>query len=234
MKKIIIVALAILVSATFSVNAKDKKEKAAEKPVLTDTLSYAVGVQTTMGLVPFLERTYDFTTLDLDVFLAGFADALKNDTTLFTVKSAREYIDAEKERITREQFAGYIAEQEAFLAANAQNDSVVVLPSGLQYKVIVMGDGPIAKERDNVTVRYEGKMTDGTVFDSSYTRTPDTSSFRASQVIKGWSEALQLMPEGSTWQLFIPAELAYGERQAGQIRPYSALIFTVEVVKVGN
>ena len=90
----------------------------------------------------------------------------------------------------------------------------------------------MATKEDNVTVKYEGKMIDGTVFDSSYKRKPDTTSFRPDQVIKGWTEALCMMPEGSKWELYIPQELAYGERQAGNIKPYSTLIFTVEVVSV--
>ena len=94
------------------------------------------------------------------------------------------------------------------------------------------GEGPIAKADDNITVRYEGHTIDGNVFDSSYKRTPDTTTFRPDQVIKGWTEALCMMPEGSKWMLYIPQNLAYGSRPAGAIKPYSTLVFTVEVVKV--
>ena len=118
------------------------------------------------------------------------------------------------------------------MAENAKKEGVVTLPSGLQYKVITMGEGEKPLKDQTVEVKYEGKMIDGTVFDSSYKRNPPTSKFRCDQVIKGWTEALQLMPVGSKWELYIPQELAYGERQAGQIKPFSALIFTVELMGI--
>ena len=121
---------------------------------------------------------------------------------------------------------------ERFLAENAQKEGVVTLPSGLQYKVLRQGTGAIAKNDDEVVVKYEGHLIDGTEFDSSYKRDPQTSTFRPNQVIKGWTEALTMMPEGSKWELYIPQNLAYGERQAGKIPPYSTLIFTVELEKV--
>ena len=105
-------------------------------------------------------------------------------------------------------------------------------PSGLQYRIIREGNGAVAANDEEVEVKYEGRLIDGTVFDSSYTRNPQTTSFRPSQVIKGWTEALKMMPEGSEWEVYIPQELAYGERQAGKIPPYSTLIFKLEVVKV--
>ncbi len=109
---------------------------------------------------------------------------------------------------------------------------MVTLPSGLQYKVLREGNGPIATKDDEVEVKYEGRLIDGTVFDSSYERNPQTTKFRPTQVIKGWTEALTMMPEGSMWELYIPQTLGYGERQAGKIPPFSTLIFKVELVKV--
>ena len=109
---------------------------------------------------------------------------------------------------------------------------MVTTPSGLQYKVLVKGNGEIPSVDDEVTVKYEGRLIDGTVFDSSYKRPGETSKFRPNQVIKGWTEALTMMPVGSKWELYIPQNLAYGERQAGKISPYSTLIFTVEMVSV--
>lgn len=120
---------------------------------------------------------------------------------------------------------------EEFLAANAKKEGVVVLPSGLQYKVLTQGDGPIPKLTNTVKVNYEGHLIDGTTFDSSYKRNEPTS-FGVRQVIKGWSEALCLMPVGSKWELYIPQELAYGDRDQGQIKPFSALIFTVELLSI--
>ena len=121
---------------------------------------------------------------------------------------------------------------EDFLAENAKKQGVVTLPNGLQYKVITEGKGEKPKATDRVTVKYEGKSIYGKVFDSSYKRNPDTSTFRPDQVIKGWTEALTSMPAGSTWMLYIPQELAYGSRAAGQIKPYATLIFKVELVKI--
>ena len=121
---------------------------------------------------------------------------------------------------------------EDFLSENAKKQGVVTLPNGLQYKVITEGKGEKPKATDRVTVKYEGKSIDGKVFDSSYKRNPQTTTFGLNQVIKGWTEALQLMPVGSKWQLYIPYELAYGERQAGQIPPYSTLVFDLELVSI--
>ena len=120
---------------------------------------------------------------------------------------------------------------ENWLAENKTKPGVVTLPSGLQYKVLKQGDGAIPKASDKVSVNYEGHLIDGTEFDSSYKRNKP-SSFKCSQVIKGWTEALCLMPVGSKWEVYIPQELAYGERNQGTIKPYSALIFTVELLGI--
>ena len=119
-----------------------------------------------------------------------------------------------------------------FLEENAKKDSVITLPSGLQYKVLVKGNGEVPLANDKVKVNYEGRLIDGTVFDSSYKRGEPTE-FTPNQVIMGWKEALTMMPVGSKWQLYIPYELAYGERGAGgDIKPYSMLIFDVELVDI--
>ena len=118
---------------------------------------------------------------------------------------------------------------ERFLEENKTKEGVQVTESGLQYKVITMGTGEKPTERQKVNVDYEGRLIDGTVFDSSYKRGQPTT-FQVNQVIKGWTEALQLMPVGSKWEIYIPYQLAYGDRATGSdIKPYSALIFTVEL-----
>ena len=119
------------------------------------------------------------------------------------------------------------------LAANAKRKSVTTLPSGLQYEVLTKGNGPVATDSTQVEVHYEGSLIDGTVFDSSYKR-GKAATFRPDQVIKGWKEALTLMPQGSVWKLYIPASLGYGERGTQSIPGNSTLIFTVEVIKVGK
>ena len=121
---------------------------------------------------------------------------------------------------------------EKFLAENAKKEGVVTLPSGLQYKVLVKGDGPIPTLDDKIQVNYEGRLVDGTMFDASAKHGDKPMEFKPSQVIKGWQEALTMMPVGSTWQLFIPFELAYGDRDSGQIKPFSALVFDVQLVGI--
>ena len=123
-------------------------------------------------------------------------------------------------------------EGEAFLAANKGKDGVVTLPSGLQYKILTAGTGPKPTASDSVVCNYRGTLINGTEFDSSYKR-GQPATFPVTGVIKGWTEALQLMPVGSKWQLFIPSDLAYGERGAGaDIGPNSTLIFEVELLSI--
>ena len=165
-------------------------------------------------------------------FNAGFIAAIKGDTTIMKTDAANSFFTSTISAAKKQQEEAYKKENSDWLANNAKAEGVKTLPSGLQYKVITEGSGEPASKDDMVTVRYEGKMIDGTVFDSSYTRNPDTSSFRPDQVIKGWTEALTMMPAGSTWMLYIPQELGYGSRAAGKIKPYSTLIFKVEVVKI--
>lgn len=168
-------------------------------------------------------------SLNIDMMAKGFVDALKKDHTVFNDSTAQHFVTVHKE-----QQALKIKEAgENFLKENGQQPDVVTLPSGLQYKVLRQGTGAVAGPNDKVEVKYEGRLINGTVFDSSYTRTPQTTTFSPSQVIKGWTEALTIMPEGSMWELYIPYNLAYGERGAGaDIPPYSTLIFKVEVEKV--
>jgi FKBP-type peptidyl-prolyl cis-trans isomerase len=123
-------------------------------------------------------------------------------------------------------------EGQQFLAANKSKEGVITLPSGLQYKILQEGTGPKPAATDTVTVNYRGTLINGTEFDSSYKRN-EPATFGVNQVIKGWTEALQLMPVGSKWQLFIPSELAYGERSPGaEIGPNSTLIFDVELLSI--
>ena len=161
-------------------------------------------------------------SIDAAMFSRGFVAALANDTTLFSVKKAGEF----KTQI----LAGA---GEKFLAANAKKPGVKVLPSGLQYKVIKAGQGEVPKATDEVEVIYEGRLIDGTVFDATSKHGgAKTDKFRAGNLIKGWTEALTTMPVGSKWQIYLPYELAYGARQAGQIPPYSTLIFDLELVSI--
>ena len=170
----------------------------------------------------------DTTFVDAELLVNGLADGMNGVATL-SADSAM--------KVAEQQMAYYKNEiknaNALWLDANKQKKDVKTLASGLQYRILTAGNGPIATDTTKVEVHYEGKLIDGTIFDSSYKR-GQTATFRPDQVIKGWTEALQLMPEGSTWELYIPYDLAYGENGTQNIPPYSTLIFKVEVVKVGK
>ena len=177
-----------------------------------------------------LEGTND--SIQRATFIKGFVDALHNDTLLFTPRKAAQSFMQHRDQAIAHKNEAYKKENEAWLANNAKKEGFKTLPSGLQYKVLVEGKGAVPKDSDRVVVKYEGRLIDGTVFDSSYRRDPQTNTFRCDEVIKGWTQALTMMPVGSKWEVCIPQELAYGARQAGQIKPYSTLIFTVELVNI--
>ena len=180
-------------------------------------------------------------SIDIDpaILARGLRDAFSNGKTLLTEDEARAILtqlqsDLRKKQQDLAQQAGDANKKEgiAFLAANKTKDGVVTLPSGLQYKVLQAGAGPKPAPTDTVVCNYRGTLLDNTEFDSSYKR-GQPATFPVNGVIKGWTEALQLMPVGSKWQLFIPAELAYGERGAGgQIGPNATLIFEVELLSI--
>lgn len=289
-------ALVVTAGACFNIGSavagkpKKKVVENVENKVLTpktsaDSLSYAVGKASTLGLIQYLQQQFQVDTaymadviqgyqealkqgadphfkareagisvartamerilpgtqsqfegtkdsINIDYFNAGFLSGLANDSSVFTLDAARKLYEDRLETAQKQAHQAYIDENEKWLADNKAKDSVVTTPSGLQYKIIRKGTGAIPTKDDRVTVKYEGKMIDGTVFDSSYKRDPQTSTFGVSQVIKGWTEALCMMPVGSKWELYIPQELAYGSREAGNIKPYSTLIFTVELESI--
>ena len=141
-------------------------------------------------------------------------------------------MDAVKGKAMDKKYADNKAAGEKFLAENKTKEGVVTTPSGLQYKIITKGTGEIPADSSKVKVNYKGTLIDGTEFDSSYKR-KEPATFRANQVIKGWTEALTMMPVGSKWELYIPQELAYGARETGgPIKPFSTLIFEVELVGI--
>lgn len=171
--------------------------------------------------------------LDVELFKRGFLDAVTNDASVLSAQESTKYFEQKSKEMKAEKDEALKAEGTKFLEENAKKPGVKVLPSGLQYKVVREGNGPVATADQEVVVKYEGRLINGKVFDSSYTRTPDTTTFKPTQVIKGWTEALTMMPAGSEWELYIPYNLAYGERGAGKDIPaFSALIFKVEVVEV--
>ena len=174
-------------------------------------------------------------SLSKDNFLAGFFAALKNNSTV-SLEEAREYTNTHAEAIKAKALEAKYGENKAagikFLEENKTKEGVVTTESGLQYKVIKAGKGEIPSKTSTVKVNYKGTLFVGTEFDSSYKRNAP-ASFRADQVIAGWTEALTMMPVGSKWELYIPQELAYGSRETGgQIKPFSTLIFEVELLEI--
>ena len=170
--------------------------------------------------------------IDPSIVACGIVAGLMGQTEITPDSASRHFqaVIAERQALNKERLYGpNRAAGEKFLEENKVKDGVKTTASGLQYKVLTMGTGEIPTITSKVNVDYEGKLIDGTVFDSSYERGQPTS-FRVNQVIKGWTEALQLMPVGSEWELYIPYQLAYGENEAGKtIKPYSALIFKVKL-----
>ena len=174
------------------------------------------------------------TTMSKENFLAGFIAAVE-ENSLVAPDSASMYVRTKSEEIKTKaleaKYGEYKKENEEFLANNKSKDGIKVTESGLQYRIIKEGKGEIPTKTSRVKVHYKGTMIDGTEFDSSYERKEPTT-FRADQVIKGWTEALTMMPVGSKWELYIPQELGYGSREAGKIKPFSTLIFEVELISI--
>ena len=173
--------------------------------------------------------------LNKGLFVSGFEQGIQNATPSISMDSIQALVQKQLNYYTRvnneRKFASNKKAGEDFLKENAKRDSVVTTESGLQYKVITMGTGPKPTTEDKVKVNYEGRLVDGTVFDSSYTRNRP-AQFPVNQVIKGWIEALTLMPVGSKWEVYVSQELAYAEREQGNIPPFSCLIFTVELLEI--
>ena len=216
---------------TVSKNLDNPKEKAYMMGI---TIAQQVADRMLPGIAKELEGSAD--SLEASVFFKGFTDALKQDTTFFEVNDAeilfRKKMEANKAEKEERLYGANREAGRKFLADNAKKDGVITLPSGLQYKVLTQGTGAVPTTSDKVQVHYEGRLIDGTVFDASKNHGDEPTEFRPTDVIKGWTEALTMMPVGSKWQVYIPFELAYGNREAGQIKPYSALVFDIELVGI--
>ncbi len=209
--------------------AADKEEK--EMKTEQEKISYALGYNIGQNL----KRDFD---VDLDAFFKGIKESqegksslseeeMKQTMTTFQNQMKEKQMAKMKESAGANKTAG-----EAFLKENKEKEGIVTLESGLQYKVITQGDGEKPKASDTVKCHYKGTTIDGKEFDSSYKR-GQPASFKVNGVIKGWTEALQLMSAGSKWMLYIPSDLAYGDRGAGQsIAPGSTLIFEVELLGI--
>ena len=180
-------------------------------------------------------------SLNREQMLAGFVAGTLGKEDVMTLMAAQTYMRTEMEAVQEKalaiEFADNKAAGEKFLAENKTKEGVQTTESGLQYKILTKGNGPIPADTNRVQVNCKGTLIDGTEFDSSYKRKDKNgkskpATFSPKQVIKGWSEALTMMPVGSKWELYIPYDLAYGSRQSGKIKPFSALIFEVELVGI--
>ena len=290
MKKIILVALVAIATATF-MSCGNSTPKADLKSDV-DSMSYAMGMSQTQGLKDFLVGRMKVDTTYMDEFIKGLNDganagddkkkaayyagiqigqqisnqmikgintevygqdstksiSLKNFMAGFvagttgktgdikmTIAQAQMIAQSKmmKSKNMEKQYGPNKATGEKWLAANKTKAGVKTLPSGVQYRVIKVGNGPLPKDTSTVKVNYEGRTIDGKVFDSSYKR-GQPITLRANQVIKGWTEALVHMPAGSVWEVYIPQNLAYGDREQGQIKPFSTLIFKIELLSAGK
>lgn len=246
MKKIVITLLAIGLTLGLA-NAQSKKDKPAAKTTdknttkkeetkmaTTETLkteldsvSYGLGLLIAQNL-----KQQGLDELNFDLFSKALAQSFKNEKTSMDINAANSFVN--------EYFMGMQAKKgqknleagQKFLAENKNKKGVITLPSGLQYEIITEGNGPKPTATDKVTTHYHGTLIDGTVFDSSVQR-GQPATFPVNGVIQGWVEALQLMPVGSKWRLYVPSNLAYGERGAGaNIGPNTTLIFEVELISI--
>ena len=215
------------------VNAGENKKKAAYFAGIQ--IGQQISTRMMKGINHELYGDDSTKTISLKNFMAGFISQLTGKKTLMTMQDAEQTAQTKmqeiKAREMEKKFGDNKIAGEKFLAANAKKEGVKMLANGVQYKVIKEGTGAIPADTSLVKVHYEGRLVNDTIFDSSYQRgTPAT--FRANQVIKGWTEALCHMPAGSVWEVYIPQDQAYGERQQNKIDPFSALIFKIELLEV--
>lgn len=246
MKRMIVIILSLLTIASAQTAKKQtKKNTVKQTPAAAlatgkDTLSYALGYNIASRVMS------DFAKNEIDIspeaFVKGFSamltgkkSDLSEDATNFTLMNFQMEMQKKQQAAMgkyNEMMEQNKKEGEAFLAANAKKDSVKTTASGLQYKVLKEGTGKTPVDTSTVTVNYRGQLIDGEVFDESYTK-GEPLTMKANQFIKGWTEGLKLMKEGGKYEFYIPSELGYGERGAGEIiKPNSALVFEVELLKV--
>ena len=215
-------------------NAADDKKKAA----------YFAGIEIGQQIANNMMKGLNYNlfgddstqSVSLNNFMAGFVSGVTGKNSKMKVSEADSVAQVLFERIKaksqEKQFGANKAEGEKFMAENAKKEGVKTLPSGVQYKVLKEGNGVLPVDSNTVVVNYEGRLLDGTVFDSNKNHGGDPATFRVGQVIKGWQDALKAMPAGSEWEIYIPQELAYGANQQGNIPPFSTLIFKVELLEV--
>lgn len=216
-------------------NAGDNKKKAAYYAGIQ--IGQQISNQMVKGINHEVFGDDSTQTISMKNFMAGFISGTTGKKGLMTMEQAGQVAQTKMQQIKAKSMEKLYGDNkkksEDFMAKNATAKDVKKLPSGVQYKVIKEGSGAIPADTSMVKVHYEGRTIDGKVFDSSYKR-GEPINLRANQVIKGWTDALVHMPAGSTWEVYIPQELAYGEREQRDIKPFSALIFKIELISVNE
>jgi FKBP-type peptidyl-prolyl cis-trans isomerase FklB len=222
------IAIAVALSLLGGTMTGQTKTPTTEK----EKVSYSIGINIVKNL------KMQGVEIDKEGFLNGIQDELNGTKTALTEQEMTAALEKFQKEMMAKAESQHKADAdknkkagEAFLAANKKKPGVITLPDGLQYKVITMGKGPKPKATNTVKVNYAGTLIDGTEFDSSYKR-KEPIEFPLNQVIKGWTEGLQLMPAGSKFEFYIPSNLAYGERGSGSIGPDATLIFEVELLSI--
>ncbi len=216
-----------LITLLLLLSLMDNTLKAQQLKTADDSLAYSLGVLIAGNL-----KQEGFGDLNPDIIAVGLKAALKGESLLYTTEACNTMVRDGAARLKSKQFEAVKGAGEQFLAANKMRAGVTTLEDGLQYEIMKEGTGRKPKATETVNVHYHGTLIDGTIFDSSVDR-GEPISFPLNQVIKGWTEVLQLMPIGSKWKVYIPYQLAYGERGAGQtIPPYAALIFEIELLGI--
>lgn len=218
--------------ADFLRGLKEAISHRGDKAFSAYVAGFAIAEQVQKQMLPNIKSQLKGTTvqIDEDKLFSGFIAALEKDTTVFSQATAEQYFEAKRTALKEAKDKANKEAGEQFLAENAKKEGVITTPSGLQYIIVKKGTGAIPTKDDQVRVSYEGKTIDGKVFDATARHGKEYDIFGVSGLIKGWTEALGIMPVGSVWTIFIPQELAYGARGAGEdIAPYSALIFTMEL-----
>ncbi len=225
-KHILLTAASLLIFSACQ-GQKENEAVSAEMNTTEDSVSYALGVSIANNL-----KNSGFENLNVDLLAEAMRDLLAEGDLKIKQEECDPMIQAYMQTAKQKKGEAAMQKGKDFLAENAKKEGVVTLPSGLQYQVIKEGTGDKPGLTEKVSTHYHGTLIDGTVFDSSVDRgTP--AQFNVNQVIPGWTEALQLMPVGSKWKLFIPSELAYGDRGAGgSIGPNEALVFEVELLEI--
>ncbi len=227
MKKVFFLSLIVIVFANCKVQKRNiNNVQKININNMNDSLSYAIGISIVNNL-----NQQQFEKLNTEVLTKAFNDFYEGKPDM-TPEEAGSLIQSIMTKKNAENSKPLIEEGEKFLAENKNKEGVTTTASGLQYKILTEGTGNIPTSNDKVKVHYKGTLINGTVFDSSYDRGEPTV-FGVTQVIAGWTEVLQLMKEGAKYEVYIPYNLAYGERGAGQdIKPFSTLIFTVELISI--